>query len=70
MVVHNYSMSLYTKQFAYIPFFVLYFTRQFNCSLCCLGVGATSGEWKTKYKGLLIYLLLEVSKLTWLFLPS
>lgn len=38
--------------------------------LCCLGVGATSGEWKTKYKGLLIYFLLEVSKLTLLFLPS
>lgn len=27
-------MSLYTKQFSYIPFFVLYFTRVFNFSLC------------------------------------
>lgn len=36
MVVRNCTMSLYTKQFSYIPFFILYFTRQFNCSLCCV----------------------------------
>lgn len=36
VVVRNCTMSLYTKQFSYIPFFILYFTRQFNCSLCCV----------------------------------